>query len=169
MLKSAIRDDNPVIFMESELMYGQKGEVPEEEYVIPIGKGDIKKAGTDVTIIAWTKMVSVALKAAAELEKDGISAEVIDPRTLRPLDEDLILDSVRKTNRAVIVEDSWPFSSVGSEIAFRIHTKAFDHLDAPVEKINSADVPMPYAENLEHEALPSVEKVITAVKKVMYR
>ena len=155
--------------MESEMMYGQKGEVPEEEYLIPIGKGDIKKEGSDVTIIAWTKMVAVALKAASELEKEGISAEVLDPRTLRPLDEELILSSVRKTNRVVIVEDSWPYASVGSEIAMRIHTKAFDDLDAPVEKINSADVPMPYAENLEHEAMPSVEKVVAAVKKVLYR
>lgn len=169
MLKAAIRDNNPVIFMESELMYGIKGEVPDEEYIIPIGKGDIKREGTDVTIIAWTKMVAVALKAAEELQKEGISAEVIDPRTLRPLDEDLILDSVRKTNRCVIVEDSWPYASVGTEIAHRIHTKAFDDLDAPVEKINSADVPMPYAENLEHEALPTPEKVIAAVKKVLYR
>ncbi|MFZ4620003.1 MAG: transketolase C-terminal domain-containing protein, partial [Bacteroidota bacterium] len=111
----------------------------------------------------------VALKAAEELQKEGISAEVIDPRTIRPLDEELILESVRKTNRCVIVEDSWPFASVGTEIAHRIHTKAFDDLDAPVEKINSADVPMPYAENLEHEALPSPEKVIAAVKKVLYR
>jgi len=122
-----------------------------------------------VTIIAWTKMVAVALKAAEELQKEGISAEVIDPRTLRPLDEDLILTSVRKTNRCVIVEDSWPYASVGTEIAHRIHTKAFDDLDAPVEKINSADIPMPYAENLEHEALPSPEKVVAAVKKVLYR
>ncbi|MBW7888567.1 MAG: pyruvate dehydrogenase complex E1 component subunit beta [Bacteroidetes bacterium] len=169
MLKSAIRDDNPVIFMESELMYGIKGEVPESEYLIPIGKGDIKRQGTDVTIIAWTKMVAVALKAAELLENDGIHAEVIDPRTLRPLDEDLILESVKKTNRVVIVEDAWPFASVGTEIAHRIHTKAFDYLDAPVEKINSADIPMPYAENLEHEAMPSPEKVVTAVKKVLYR
>jgi pyruvate dehydrogenase E1 component beta subunit len=169
MLKSAIRDDNPVIFMESELMYGIKGEVPDEEYLVPIGKGDIKREGTDVTIIAWTKMVAVALKAADELQKEGINVEVIDPRTLRPLDEDLILESIRKTNRCVIVEDSWPYASVGTEIAHRIHTKAFDYLDAPVEKINSADIPMPYAENLEHEALPSPEKVIAAVKKVLYR
>ncbi len=169
MLKAAIRDDNPVIFMESEMMFGNKGEVPEEEYLIPIGKGDIKREGTDVTIIAWTKMVAVALKAAAELEKDGISAEVLDPRTLRPLDEELILESVKKTNRVVIVEDSWPFASVGTEIAYRIHTKAFDYLDAPVEKINSADIPMPYAENLEYEALPNSGKVIAAVKKVLYR
>ncbi|HLP15785.1 MAG TPA: transketolase C-terminal domain-containing protein, partial [Bacteroidota bacterium] len=131
--------------------------------------GDIKRNGTDVTIIAWTKMVQVALAAADELAKEGISAEVIDPRTLRPLDEELILQSVRKTNRCVIVEDSWPFASVGTEIAFRLHTKAFDDLDAPVEKVNSADIPMPYANNLEQAALPNPAKVIAAVKKVLYR
>ncbi len=169
LMKSAIRSDNPVIFLESELMYGQKGEVPDEEYLIPIGKGDVKRAGADVTIIAWTKMVAVALQAADELAKEGISAEVIDPRTIRPLDEDLILESVRKTNRCVIVEDSWPFASVGTEIAHRIHTKAFDDLDAPVEKINAADIPMPYANNLEQEALPNAAKVVAAVKKVLYR
>lgn len=169
LMKSAIRSNNPVIFLESELMYGQKGEVPEEEYLIPIGKGDIKRAGTDVTIIAWTKMVAVALQAADELAKEGISAEVIDPRTIRPLDEELILASVRKTNRCVIVEDSWPFASVGTEIAHRIHTMAFDDLDAPVEKINAADIPMPYANNLEQAALPNAAKVVAAVKKVLYR
>lgn len=169
LMKSAIRDDNPVIFLESELMYGQKGEVPDGEYLIPIGKGDIKREGTDVTIIAWTKMVQVALLAADELAKNGISAEVIDPRTLRPLDEELILSSVRKTNRCVIVEDSWPFASVGTEIAYRIHTKAFDDLDAPVEKVNSADVPIPYANNLEQAALPNPAKVVAAVNKVLYR
>ncbi len=169
LLKSAIRDDNPVMFLESEMMYGYKGEVPEEEYIIPIGKGDVKREGQDVTIIAWTKMVAVALKAADELSKEGIEVEVIDPRTLRPLDEELIINSVKKTNRCVIVEDSWPYSSVGSEIAYRIHTHAFDYLDAPVEKINSADVPMPYAANLEKEALPNPKKVMDAVKKVLYR
>ncbi len=169
LMKSAIRSNNPVMFLESELMYGHKGEVPDEEYLIPIGKGDIKREGSDVTIIAWTKMVAVALQAAADLAKEGISAEVIDPRTLRPLDEELILASVRKTNRCVIVEDSWPFASVGTEIAHRIHTKAFDDLDAPVEKINAADIPMPYANNLEQLALPNAEKVVAAVKKVLYR
>ena len=169
LLKSAIRDDNPVMFLESEMMYGYKGEVPEEEYIIPIGKGDVKREGQDVTIIAWTKMVAVALKAADKLSKEGIEVEVIDPRTLRPLDEELIINSVKKTNRCVIVEDSWPYSSVGSEIAYRIHTHAFDYLDAPVEKINSADVPMPYAANLEKEALPNPKKVMDAVKKVLYR
>jgi pyruvate dehydrogenase E1 component beta subunit len=169
LMKSAIRSNNPVMFLESELMYGQKGEVPDEEYLIPIGKGDIKREGTDVTLIAWTKMVAVALQAADDLAKEGISVEVIDPRTLRPLDEELILASVRKTNRCVIVEDSWPFASVGTEIAHRIHTLAFDDLDAPVEKINAADIPMPYANNLEQLALPNAAKVCAAVKKVLYR
>jgi pyruvate dehydrogenase E1 component beta subunit len=169
LMKSAIRSNNPVMFLESELMYGQKGEVPDGEYLIPIGKGDIKREGSDVTLIAWTKMVAVALQAADELAKGGISVEVIDPRTLRPLDEELILQSVRKTNRCVIVEDSWPFASVGTEIAYRIHTKAFDDLDAPVEKINAADIPMPYANNLEQLALPNAAKVVAAVKKVLYR
>ncbi len=169
LMKSAIRSNNPVMFLESELMYGQKGEVPDGEYLIPIGKGDIKREGSDVTLIAWTKMVAVALQAADELAKEGISVEVIDPRTLRPLDEELILQSVRKTNRCVIVEDSWPFASVGTEIAYRIHTKAFDDLDAPVEKINAADIPMPYANNLEQLALPNAAKVVAAVKKVLYR
>ncbi len=169
MLKTAIRNDNPVIFLESELMYGIKGEIPEGEYTIPIGAGDIKREGKNVTIIAWTKMVKVALDAAEELAKEGIEAEVIDPRTLRPLDEPLIINSVKKTNRCVIVEDSWPFASVGTEIAHRIYTHAFDYLDAPVEKINGADIPMPYAENLEHEAMPSSKKVIDAVKRVLYK
>ncbi|MEK7818601.1 MAG: pyruvate dehydrogenase complex E1 component subunit beta [Bacteroidota bacterium] len=168
MLKSAIRDNNPVMFLESEMMYGQKGEVPEEEYLIPIGVGDIKREGTDVTIICWTKMVSVCLEAAEILSSEGIEVEVIDPRTIRPLDEELIISSVQKTNRCVIVEDSWPFASVGTEIAKRIHQNAFDYLDAPIEIISSIDVPMPYASNLENEILPSVQKVIDAVKRSLY-
>jgi pyruvate dehydrogenase E1 component beta subunit len=169
LLKSAIRDDNPVMFMESEMMYGHKGEVPEEEYTIPIGVGDIKRKGEHVTIVGWSKMLHVSLAAADELMKEGIEAEVIDPRTIRPLDEDLIINSVKKTNRCVIVEEAWPFASVGAEIASRIHSKAFDYLDAPVERVNGADIPMPYATNLEKLALPSVPKVIAAVKKVLYR
>ncbi|HTR81432.1 MAG TPA: pyruvate dehydrogenase complex E1 component subunit beta [Bacteroidota bacterium] len=169
LLKSAIRDDNPVMFMESEMMYGQKGEVPEEEYMIPIGVGDIKRKGDHVTIVAWSKMLHVSLAAADELMKEGIEAEVIDPRTIRPLDEDLIINSIKKTNRCVIVEEAWPFASVGSEIASRIYAKAFDYLDAPVERVNGADIPMPYAHNLEMLALPSVPKVVAAVKKVLYR
>ena len=169
LLKSAIRDDNTVIFMESEMMYGQKGEVPEEEYVIPIGVGEIKRAGKDVTIVAWSKMLHVSLAAADELMKEGIEAEVIDPRTIRPLDEEMIINSVKKTNRCVVVEEAWPFASVGKEVAHRVYSKAFDYLDAPVEHVNGADVPMPYAQNLEKLMLPSVPKIIDAVKRTMYR
>ncbi|MGA9407158.1 MAG: pyruvate dehydrogenase complex E1 component subunit beta [Bacteroidota bacterium] len=169
LLKSAIRDDNPVMFMESEMMYGHKGEVPEEEYTIPIGVGDIKRKGEHVTIVAWSKMLHVSLAAADELMKEGIEAEVIDPRTIRPLDEDLIINSVKKTNRCVIVEEAWPFASVGAEITTRIYAKAFDYLDAPIERLNGADIPMPYATNLEKQALPNVPKIVAAVKKVLYR
>jgi len=169
LLKSAIRDDNTVVFMESEMMYGQKGEVPEEEYVIPIGVGDIKRAGKDVTIVAWSKMLHVVLSAADELMKEGIEAEVIDPRTIRPLDEEMIINSVKKTNRCVVVEEAWPFASVGKEIAHRVYSKAFDYLDAPVEHVNGADVPVPYAPNLEKLMLPSVPKIVDAVKRTMYR
>ncbi|MCX6137320.1 MAG: pyruvate dehydrogenase complex E1 component subunit beta [Ignavibacteriales bacterium] len=169
LLKSAIRDDNTVIFMESEMMYGQKGEVPEEEYVIPIGVGDIKRIGKDVTIVAWSKMLHVVLTAADELMKEGIEAEVIDPRTIRPLDEGLILSSVKKTNHCVVVEEAWPFASVGKEVAHRVYSKAFDYLDAPIEHVNGEDVPMPYATNLEKLMLPNVSKVVAAVKKSLNR
>ncbi|MDA0987058.1 MAG: pyruvate dehydrogenase complex E1 component subunit beta [Bacteroidetes bacterium] len=169
LLKSAIRDDNPVMFLESELMYSVKGDVPNDDYTIPLGVGDIKREGRDITIVAWTKMIPLSLKAAEQLSLDGIECEVIDPRTLRPLDEDLIFDSVKKTNHLLIVEDSWPFASVGSEIAKRVSTNIFDYLDAPIVNINAADVPMPYAENLENEAIPSVEKIIEEVKNILNR
>jgi pyruvate dehydrogenase E1 component beta subunit len=169
LLKSAIRDDNPVIFIEGEVLYGRKGQVPEEEYTIPLGKGDIKREGKDVTIIAWSKMLYVALDAATELAKSGIEVEVIDPRTIRPLDEALILRSVKKTNRCVIVEEGWPFAGTGAEIAYRVTSGAFDYLDAPVGRVTGEDVPMPYAKNLEHRVLPDVEKVVAAVKNVLYR
>ncbi len=168
LLKSAIRDDNPVVFIESELLYGNKGQVPDEEYVIPIGVGEVKKEGTDVTIVAWSRMLLVALEAADMLMKENIKAEVVDPRTIRPLDTGLILRSVRKTNRCVIVEEGWPYAGVGAEIAHRIYHDAFDYLDAPVERVTGEDVPMPYAKNLEHAVLPSLEKVVKAVKKVLY-
>jgi len=168
MLKTAIRDDNPVIFIESEVAYGYKGEVPSEEYLVPIGVGDVKRSGKDVTIIAWSKMVHVALEAANLLAQEGIEAEVIDPRTLRPLDEQLLLTSVEKTNRCVIVEEGWPYAGVGAEIAHRIYLHGFDHLDAPILRVTSEDVPMPYAKNLEHEVTPSAPKVVAAVKKVLY-
>ena len=169
LLKSAIRDDNPVVFIEGEVLYGRKGQVPEEEYTIPLGKGDVKREGKDVSIIAWSKMVYVALEAATELAKDGIEVEVIDPRTIRPLDDALILRSVKKTNRCVIVEEGWPFAGAGAELSYRITNGAFDFLDAPVVRVTGEDVPMPYAKNLEHLVLPSVGKVVTAVKSVLYR
>ena len=168
LLKSAIRDDDPVVFMESEVMYGDKGEVPEEEYLIPIGKADIKRSGTDVTIVSFNKMMKVALSAAEELAKEGISAEVIDLRTIRPLDWHTILESVKKTNRLVIVEEQWPFASVSSEIAFRIQKEAFDHLDAPIRRITSADAPMHYAPNLVAGYLPDIPRTVRLVKEVMY-
>ena len=168
LLKSAIRDNDPVIFMESEVMYGEKGEVPEEEYLIPIGKADIKKKGTDVTIVSFNKMMKVALGAAAELEKEGISAEVIDLRTIRPMDWMTILESVKKTNRLVIVEEQWPFASVSSEITYRIQKEGFDYLDAPIRRITSADAPMHYAPNLVAAYLPDVARTVKLVKEVMY-
>lgn len=169
LLKSAIRDDNPVVFIESEVLYGRKGPVPEEDYVIPLGKGDVKREGKDVTLVAWSKMLQVAQDAATELAKNGIEAEIIDPRTIRPLDEELILKSVRKTNRCVIIEEGWPFAGAGAEVAYRVTSKAFDYLDAPVSRVTGEDVPMPYAKNLEHLVLPNVEKVVAAVRKVLYR
>ncbi|HSK09614.1 MAG TPA: pyruvate dehydrogenase complex E1 component subunit beta [Vicinamibacterales bacterium] len=168
LLKSAIRDNDPVIFFEGETLYGSKGEVPEEEYTIPIGVSDVKREGADVTIIAWSKMVSVALKAAEALEQDGVACEVIDPRTLRPLDTGPLLDSVRKTNRCVIVEEGWEYAGVGAQLAYLIHREAFDELDAPVTRVTGEDVPMPYAKNLEHIATPQPGRVIEAVRQVMY-
>jgi len=168
LLKSAIRDDDPVIFMESEQMYGDKGEVPEEEYTIPIGKADIKREGDDVTIVSFGKIIKEAYKAAEELEKDGVNCEIIDLRTVRPLDYDAIVKSVKKTNRLVVLEEAWPFGNVSTEIAYHIQQHAFDYLDAPVIKINTADTPAPYSPVLLKEWLPNHEDVIKAVKKVMY-
>ena len=168
LLKSAIRDDDPVIFMESEVSYGDKGEVPEEEYLIPIGKADVKKPGNDVTIVSFNKMMKVALGAAAELEKEGVSAEVIDLRTIRPLDWMTILESVKKTNRLVIVEEQWPMCGVSAEIGYRIQKEGFDYLDAPVRRITSADAPLHYAPNLVAAALPDVARTVKLVKEVMY-
>ena len=169
LLKSAIRDPNPVIFMESEVMYGEKGDVPEEEYLIPIGKCDVKRAGTDVTIVSYNKMMKVALGAAEELQKEGISAEVIDIRTIRPLDWQTILESVKKTNRLVIVEEQWPMCSVSSEVAYRIQKEGFDYLDAPIRRITSADAPMHYAPNLVAMYLPDIPRTVRLVKEVMYQ
>lgn len=168
MLKTAIRDDNPVIFLEAELMYGWKGEVPENEYVIPFGMADIKKSGDSVTIIGFSKPLRMILEAADQLEKEGIHAEVIDLRSLRPLDETTIYASVRKTNRCVVVDEAWPYASVGSHIAWLVSKNCFDFLDAPVELVASEDVPMPYNHHLELSVQPSIKKVIDAVKRVTY-
>ena len=168
LLKSAIRDNDPVIFMESEQMYGDKGEVPEEEYTIPLGKADIKREGTDVTIVSFGKIIKEAYKAAEELEKDDISCEIIDIRTVRPLDYEAILKSVKKTNRLVILEEAWPFGNVATEITYKVQNEAFDYLDAPVVKINTADTPTPYSPVLLEEWLPNSKDVVKAVKKVLY-
>jgi pyruvate dehydrogenase E1 component beta subunit len=169
LLKSAIRDDDPVIFIEQERMYGMKGEVPEDEdFSIPLGVAEVKREGTDATIVARSLMVPVALKAAEELAKDGVSCEVIDPRTIRPLDINTIVASVKKTNRVVIAEESHPFASVGAEISAEINERAFDYLDAPVKRVSGIDVPMPYAKNLERLAVPDVAEIIAAVRAVAY-
>ncbi len=169
LLKQALRyEEDPVCFLESEVMYGDKSEIPDDEYYIPIGKADIKKIGRDVTIVSFNKMMKVALGAASELEKEGISAEVIDLRTIRPLDWQTILESVKKTNRLVIVEEQWPFASVSSEITYRIQKEGFDYLDAPIRRITSADAPMHYAQNLVDAYLPNIENTVKLVKEVMY-
>ena len=168
LLKAAIRDDDPVIFMESEQMYGDKGEVPEGEYILPIGVADIKRKGDDVTIVTFGKIIKEAFKAADELAKDGISCEVIDLRTVRPMDHATILESVKKTNRLVILEEAWPFASVASEITYQVQENAFDYLDAPIKRITTADTPAPYSPVLLAEWLPNAGDVVKAVKEVMY-
>ncbi len=168
LLKAAIRDNDPVLFMESERMYGDKGEVPDGEYLLPIGVADVKREGTDVTIVSFNKMMKVALAAAEELAKEGINAEVIDLRTIRPLDHATILKSVKKTNRLVVVDENWPFGSVASEVAYRVQKDAFDFLDAPVVRVNQADVPLAFTPTLIDASLPSVPRVVKAVKEVMY-
>ncbi len=168
LLKSAIRDDDPVCVFESEQLYGLKGEVPEEEYLTPIGKAIVRREGTDVTIVSYNKMMIVAMDAAEELQKEGISAEVIDLRTIRPLDHETIVNSVKKTNRLVVVDESWPFGGVSAEIAYEIQKYAFDYLDAPVTRVNSADVSLGYAPTFVEEYLPNPAKVIRAVKEVTY-
>ena len=169
LLKSAIRDDDPVIFMESEQMYGDKGEIPEGEYTLPIGVADIKREGTDVTIVSFGKIIKEAYKAADKLKQENISCEIIDLRTIRPLDINAVIKSVKKTNRLVILEEAWPFGNVSTEITFQVQSKAFDYLDAPIEKINTADTPAPYSPVLLAEWLPNSEDVIKAVKKVLYK
>src|SRR5210317_2126082 len=168
LLKSAIRDDDPVIFMESEQMYGDKGEVPEGEYTLPIGVADIKRAGKDITLVSFGKILKEAMKAAEELAKEGIEVEVIDLRTIRPMVYQAIFESVKKTNRLVILEESWPFGNISTEITYQVQSQVFDYLDAPIEKINTADTPAPYSPVLLAEWLPNYQDVIKAVKKVMY-
>jgi pyruvate dehydrogenase E1 component beta subunit len=169
LLKQAIRyEEDPVVFMESETSYGDKSELPEDEYYIELGKAEVKREGSDVTIVSFNKMMKVALAAASELEKEDISAEVIDLRTIRPLDWMTILESVKKTNRLVIVEEQWPFASISSEIAYRIQKEGFDYLDAPIRRITAADAPLHYAPNLVAAALPSVAGTVKLVKEVMY-
>ncbi len=170
LLKTAIRDNDPVIFMESELMYGDKGEVPEEEYLIPIGKADVKKTGKDVTIVTFGKMLSrVVLPAVDELTKQGIDAEIIDLRSVRPIDYAAVVESVKKTNRCVVVEEANPLAAISSEIAYHLQRFAFDYLDAPVIRVNSRDLPLPYAPTLIEEILPNQKRTIEAVKSVLYR
>lgn len=169
LLKSSIRDNDPVIFMESEQMYGDKGEVPEGEYTIPLGVADIKREGKDVTIVSFGKIIKEAYKAAEELAKEGISCEVIDLRTIRPMDKEAILKSVKKTNRLVILEEAWPFASVSSEITYFVQEQAFDYLDAPIQRITTADTPAPFSPELLKEWLPNANDVVKAVKKVMYK
>ena len=169
LLKSAIRDNDPVIFMESEQMYGDKGEVPEEEYTIPLGKSEVKMIGKDVTIVSFGKIFKEAVKAVEELKKQDIQAELIDLRTIRPLDMNPILESVKKTNRLVILEESWPFGNISSEISYQVQNKIFDYLDAPIEKINTADTPAPYSPVLLEDWIPNYNDVIKSVKKVLYK
>jgi pyruvate dehydrogenase E1 component beta subunit len=169
LLKSAIRDDNPVIFMEGEMLYNTKGEVPEGEHVVPIGLADLKREGNDVTIVCHSKPVSVALKAAEQLAKDGVNAEVLDLRTIRPLDTGAVLNSVAKTHRCVVVEEGWPFAGVGAQVVDTIQREAFDELDAPIIRVTGADVPMPYNKQLEKAAKADPGKVVSAVNQVLYR
>ncbi|MCK5638804.1 MAG: pyruvate dehydrogenase complex E1 component subunit beta [Flavobacteriaceae bacterium] len=169
LLKAAIRDDDPVIFMESEQMYGDKGEVPDGEYILPIGVADVKREGTDVTIVTFGKIIKEVFKAADILEKEGINVEIVDLRTVRPMDHESIFNSVKKTNRLVIVEEAWPFASVASEITYQVQENVFDYLDAPIQRITTADTPAPFSPVLLEEWMPNTNDIIKAVKKVMYK
>lgn len=170
LLKSSIRDNNPVIFMESEVMYGDKMQIPDEEYLIPLGKADIKRQGKDVTIVSFGKMIPrVVMPAILQLEKEGIDVELIDLRTVRPIDYATVIESVKKTNRCVVVEEAWPLASISSELAYHIQRNAFDYMDAPVIRVNSRDVPLPYAPTLIEEILPNVKRTVDAVKSVLYK
>ena len=169
MLKAAIRDNDPVVFMESEKMYGDKGMVPDGEYIIPIGVADVKREGTDVTLVSFGKIMKTALQAAEELAKEGISVEVIDLRTIRPLDIDTIVNSVKKTNRLIILEESWPVASISTEITYRVQRHAFDYLDAPIRRITQTDTPFAFATTLIDAALPGVADVVRVAKEVCYK
>ncbi len=169
LLKAAIRDNDPVVFFESEKMYGDKGMVPDGEYIIPIGLADIKREGTDVTLVSFGKIMKTALAGAEELAKEGISVEVIDLRTIRPLDIDTIIQSVKKTNRLIILEESWPVASIATEIAYRVQRNAFDYLDAPIRRIMQSDTPFPFATSLIDAALPQIGDVVRTAKEVMYK
>ncbi len=169
LLKAAIRDEDPVVFLESEKMYGDKGEVPEGEYIIPIGVADVKRKGTDVTIVSFGKIIKVAYAAAEELARENINVEIIDLRTIRPLDYHTIVESIKKTNRCVVLEESWPLASISSEIAYHLQRYAFDYLDAPVERVTQTDTPFAFSPSLIDEALPNVERLIKAVKRTLYR
>jgi pyruvate dehydrogenase E1 component beta subunit len=169
LLKSSIRDEDPVIFMESELMYSDKGEVPEGEYLLPIGQAHVVKEGSDVTLVSFGKMMKVVNEAAQELAKNGVNAEVIDLRSVRPIDYPTLIESVKKTNRMVVVEEAWPLSSIATDLAFNVQKDAFDYLDAPIKRVNSLDLPLPYAPTLIEEILPNVKKTLAAVDAVMYK
>jgi pyruvate dehydrogenase E1 component beta subunit len=169
LLKTAIRDDDPVVFIEGELLYGVQGDVPDGEHLVPLGRGEVKRAGSDATLVTWGRMVHLALEAAEALAKENISVEVVDPRTLRPFDEELLFESVRRTHRCVVLEEAHPFSSVGAEIAARVGHGCFDELDAPVERVSRLDVPMPYALNLENLVVPDAARVAAAVKRALYK
>lgn len=169
LLKTAIRDNDPVIFMESELMYGDKGEVPEEEYLIPIGKADIKRTGTDVTLASFGKMMKVVLAAARELAKEGIDCEVVDLRSVRPIDYDTVVNSVKKTNRMVVVDEAWPLANIATELTYMVQKRAFDYLDAPIIRVTGRDVPFPFSTSLIEAYLPDVKRIVEAVKTVTYK
>ncbi|RYM33487.1 pyruvate dehydrogenase complex E1 component subunit beta [Brumimicrobium glaciale] len=169
LLKSAIRDESPIVFLESEKMYGDKGEIPEGEYLIPIGVADVKQKGSDVTIVTFGKIIKEVFKAAEELKKEGIVCEVIDLRTVRPIDYETVVESIKKTNRCVVVEESWPLASISSEIAYHLQRYAFDYLDAPVMRVTQSDTPFPFSPPLMEEALPNVSRIMKAVKATMYR
>ena len=169
LLKAAIRDNDPVVFLESEKMYGDKGEVPEGEYIIPIGVADVNRKGTDITLVTFGKIIKVAQEAAEVLAKENISVEIIDLRTIRPLDYATIVESIKKTNRCIVVEEAWPLASISSEIAYHLQRYAFDYLDAPVQRVTQTDTPFAFSPTLINEALPNVERILKAVKATLYR